>query len=129
MVGPRIAFFALGLALATFGCAESETRSVGTISQQAFLSAPPDGALILDVRSAGEFEAGHIPGAVNIPHDELADRLAEIEAEPDRPVVVYCQSGRRAGMATSLLSERGFSQVLHLDGDMAQWRANGLAIE
>jgi phage shock protein E len=129
MVALRIAAFGLAIVIATIGCAESEPRSVGTISSQALLSGTREGALILDVRTAGEYEAGHVPGAINIPHDQLETRLAEINADPNRPVVVYCQSGRRAEMATSVLSEHGFSQVLHLEGDMSQWRADGLAIE
>jgi phage shock protein E len=79
--------------------------------------------LVLDVRSDAEYEGGHVPGAVHIPHDQLADRLAEIRAhEPDR-IVVYCESGFRAAKAERALEEAGLPGVEHLEGDMKGWRA------
>ena len=58
------------------------------------LVARPDAPLLLDVRTPEEFAQGHLPGAVLIPHDQLASRLAEIEGKPW--VLVYCRSGARA---------------------------------
>jgi rhodanese-related sulfurtransferase len=66
---------------------------------------PYDRALILDVRTPKEFEAGAIPGAVNLPIDELRERLGEIPR--DRPVVAYCQVGMRGYMATLILRKAG----------------------
>ena len=77
--------------------------------------------MILDVRTAEEFADGHVPGAINISHDELADRLAEIEAVKEAGVIVYCRSGRRAGIAEELLLGRGYTNVQHLEGDMLAW--------
>jgi rhodanese-related sulfurtransferase len=85
--------------------------------------------LILDVRTQAEFSSGHVPGAVNIPHDELAMRLSDLDSETDRPVVVYCRSGKRAGLASTVLLEAGYTNVLHLDGDMNAWKASGLPTE
>ncbi len=85
--------------------------------------------LILDVRRPDEFAAGHVPGAVLIPHTELAERLAEIDAAREVGVIVYCESGRRAGMAEELLVGQGFSNVQHLEGDMRAWRRANLPIE
>ena len=85
--------------------------------------------LILDVRRPDEFAAGHVPGAVLIPHTELAERLAEIDAAREAGVIVYCESGRRAGMAEELLIAQGFSNVQHLEGDMRAWRRAKLPIE
>ncbi len=83
------------------------------------------GALLLDVRSEAEFSAGHIDGAVLIPHDQVKDRLADIEAKLDgdrsRPIVVYCRSGRRSGLAKDVLLEAGFTQVTNVGG-MSDWR-------
>ena len=53
-----------------------------------------------DVRSAGEFESGHVPGALNTPHDRVAARAAEVGAK-SKPVLVYCRSGRRSAMAVA----------------------------
>jgi rhodanese-related sulfurtransferase len=85
--------------------------------------------LILDVRRPDEFAAGHVPGAVLIPHTELAERLAEIDAAREAGVIVYCESGRRAGMAEEFLVGQGFSNVQHLEGDMRAWRRANLPIE
>ena len=118
----------LSIAPVISGCAESDAPAVTDISQEALLSSPPDGAVILDVRTEAEFGSGHVPGAVNIPHDELSSRLSEL-ASTDQPVVVYCRSGKRAGMASSVLVAAGYTKVFHLEGDMNEWQANGLPTE
>jgi len=75
------------------------------------------GALLLDVRTPGEFTSGHLPGAVNVPIDALEARAGEIAA--GREVVVYCRSGRRSAMAAKLLTARGH-QVIDI-GPMEAW--------
>lgn len=65
------------------------------------------GAVLLDVRTAEEFEAGHLRGAVHIPCDEIAGRLEELGVAGDT-VVVYCRSGRRSARAASALRAAGF---------------------
>ena len=75
-----------------------------------------NGALLIDVRSAAEFEGGAMPGAINIPYDET-DALAEaIGADHDRPVVMYCGSGRRVGIAIEALEERGYRNLYNATG-------------
>lgn len=87
------------------------------------------GPLVLDVRSEKEYAGGHVPGAVNIPHNQLEARLSEIGSSREQPIVLYCESGRRAGMAAATLQEAGFSSVQHLTGDMSAWRNTGLPTE
>lgn len=77
------------------------------------------GAPLVDVRTAGEFIAGHIEGARNIPLAELPDRLLELQPH-GRPVVVYCQSGLRSARAARILRKAGFAQVLDL-GSIRNW--------
>ena len=101
---------------------------VREISQDDLLS-EPDSTLILDVRTSSEFSTGHVPNAVNIPHDQLAGRLAEIEDFRNASVVVYCEQGGRAGMAASVLADAGFSTIRHLEGDMSGWRERDLPTE
>jgi len=83
-----------------------------------------EGAVLLDVRTPGEFAAGHLPGAHNVPHTEIEARLPEIEAltggAKDKPIVVYCRSGRRSGIAKQALVARGFGQITNLGG-MNDW--------
>ena len=73
-------------------------------------------ALWIDVRSAGEYDAGHVPMAVNIPYTEIAGRIDEVTENKDALVYVYCRSGRRSGIAKSTLEEAGFTQVINLGG-------------
>lgn len=82
-------------------------------TQLAAALAEDEGALVLDVRGADEFAAGHVPGAVNIAHTRLANRLADIPNR--RPVYVHCGSGLRAAMAVSFLAAKGLD-VVHVDG-------------
>lgn len=63
------------------------------------------GAVVLDVRSAGEFRGGAYPGARNIPLQELSGRMGELPQ--NKPIVVYCASGARSGMAARLLARAG----------------------
>jgi rhodanese-related sulfurtransferase len=96
------------------------------LTQDAFLALPVRGAdapLVLDVRTPEEYASGYVPGAVNIPHDQLASRLAEVPK--DRPVVLYCRSGRRAGIAAELLAANGYRDLMHLEGDMQAWAEKG----
>lgn len=83
--------------------------------------------VVLDVRSPGEFAAGHVPGAMNIPHDRIGEHLAEVPRDKD--VVLYCQSGRRAGIAAQVLAEQGYTRLFHLEGDIAAWKAQGRPLE
>lgn len=73
------------------------------------------------MRSPGEFASGQVPGAVNIPHDQLAGRLSEIDGTKDDQIVVYCHSGRRAGVATQLLKASGYANVVHFEGHWQGW--------
>ncbi len=82
----------------------------------------------VDVRTPQEFASGHVPGAINIPRDQLASRLAELEDARDR-LVVYCERGPRAAAAAATLANAGFTGVRHLKGDMSGWRAAGFPIE
>lgn len=82
--------------------------------------------LILDVRTPGEFKDGHIPGAYLIDHREIESRIKEIEAYKNKPVIIYCYSGVRAGMVESYLLEQGFTRIRHLEGDWSAWESNKL---
>jgi rhodanese-related sulfurtransferase len=77
--------------------------------------------VVLDVRTPEEFAAGHVPGAINIPHTELAARVAELDDARDSDIVVYCRTGRRAEEALGVLGKSGFTRLLHLQGDYTRW--------
>jgi rhodanese-related sulfurtransferase len=81
---------------------------------------------IVDVRSPEEFAAGHVPGAVNIPHERIAEHLDELRGAGW--VLVYCRSGRRATLAEQSLAEAGID-VRQMQGSWQAWEAAGLPVE
>ena len=80
--------------------------------------------MLLDVRTPEEFAEGHVDGAINIPHDQIDAHAAEIDGlqggDMAKPIVVYCRSGGRAGVATQSLMQGGRSQVTNLGG-LSDW--------
>jgi rhodanese-related sulfurtransferase len=74
--------------------------------------------LILDVRTAEEFESGHLPAALLLPYDEIAAKFEEVDKS--RPIVVYCRSGRRSAIAKSTLEGMGYANVSDF-GAVASW--------
>lgn len=77
--------------------------------------------LLLDVRDSAEFALGHIAGARNIPLAALSERLTEVQAFKDKPVLVMCQSGVRAKTACTILKSSQFSQLYQLNGGLNAW--------
>lgn len=79
---------------------------------------------ILDVRGPDEFVGplGHIPDALNLPVSELADRLTEIKALKDRPIILVCRTDKRSAKAATFLRKSGFQNVHVLRGGMEQWQ-------
>lgn len=97
-----------------------------TLAVQMMQSEPP---LVLDVRSAREYAAGHIPGAVNVEHRAVRSHLDQLQAFQNRHVVLYCERGVRAERAEAVLLDAGFTNLSHLSGHMPAWRAAGFPIE
>jgi len=119
-----ILFFGLGLVLATAAFAEAPTMSVTALhSRQESGTAP----VVLDVRSPAEYTSGHIPGAINIPFDQVAKRLDEVDASQD--IAVYCGVGPRARKGEAALLSAGYKKVFHVGGGFTAWKAAGLPVE
>ena len=118
------------LAALALGCGQASSAGSGTPAPELARRIAEGGApLVLDVRSAGEFASGHVPGARNVPVDELPARLRELEGARDEEVVVSCERGPRAERARDLLREAGFRDVRRLEGDMSGWRSERLPCE
>jgi len=98
--------------------------SIDELRQQ--LDARAD-VLVLDVRTPAEFagEGGHIAGARNLPVKALAQRLAELEGERQRPIRLVCRTDRRSAQAAQLLTEAGFADARAVQGGMSAWLARG----
>lgn len=73
-------------------------------------------AVWIDVRTADEFAEGHVSQAINIPHEQIAEGIAQLGLDKDQPIYLYCGSGRRAGIAMADLQELGYQQVENLGG-------------
>jgi rhodanese-related sulfurtransferase len=84
---------------------------------------------LLDVRTAREFESGHIPGSINIPLDKISSSLNKIPQQDEKTIIVYCERGPRARSAQKTLIKSGYSNVLHLKGDMSAWRSRKLPVQ
>ncbi len=84
------------------------------------------GAVIVDVRPAAEFAAGHLPNARNIPLSDLEKRAGELPA--NKPVLVCCASGVSSGKASALLRRNGREEVFNLAGGLQAWRQAGLPV-
>jgi len=114
----------LCLVLASAAAAAAWADEFATIGPQVLagrLESGDPALLVLDVRSAAEFDQGHLPGAINIPHEVIGPRIAELGAPGERDIVVYCRSGRRSALVLAALREAGFSRLYHLEGDYLRW--------
>ena len=78
----------------------------------------PTAVAVLDVRDRDEYEAGHIPGSINIPFGELVERQGELPR--DRPVAAICSEGKRSGTGASILQREGFDDVIHVGGGIKE---------
>ena len=116
----------LGLLSPSVGVGEEivPTISPDDLYEQRQSGPPP---LVLDVRTPEEFRLGHIPGAVNIPHTELASRIGEVQQS--HAVVLYCMLGPRARLGEKTLLDAGVENVLHLDGGLHAWQQAGFPVE
>lgn len=86
------------------------------------------GALLLDVRSKDEFDAGHVLDARHIPQSELPQGLESLKKYRDKVVITVCESGMRSGAAARVLRGQGFTKVLNLRGGMQAWKSENLPV-
>ena len=106
------------------GCAMGITRDDLLKEMQG--DNPP---LVVDVRSQGEYDRGHVLGAVHIPFSSIGSGLSQIGLSKHGPVVLYCEHGPRAGIAGLSLFLSGYDRVYSLEGSMKGWRKNEFPIE
>jgi len=77
---------------------------------------PIDGKYVIDVRTEGEWKTGHIDGAILIPHDQIKEKIANYIRDKKAPIVLYCRTGHRAGLALNALKEIGYQNVQNYGG-------------
>ena len=128
MIGlDRVAGYFGGDVIESWAADHHRLPTVAQMTSRELAAAGPKELLRIDVRGAPEWEAGHLPDATHIPLGYLPDRLGELSTSD--PVVVYCQTGSRSAIATSLLHARGFRNAINLVGGIADWQAAGLPVE
>ncbi len=126
-----LAIVSIALMTVLASCAGNAQTRVRTERVAAFkkaMTAKP-GSQLVDVRSAEEYAAGHIRGALNIDVNGDGFEAKVAQLDKTRPVLVYCRSGRRSAMAASKLEEMGFKEIHNLDGGIGAWQDGGEPVE
>ena len=75
-----------------------------------------EGYIILDTRTREEYDEGHIPGAILIPHDQIREQAESVLTDKDQLILVYCRSGRRSKLASEDLVELGYTNIMEFGG-------------
>ncbi|MHB9003008.1 MAG: rhodanese-like domain-containing protein [Coriobacteriia bacterium] len=109
----------------------SSGATIENVSAEKAAELVATGVQAVDVRTAGEFQAGHLPGAVNLPVDQLATLAGSLD--PTKPVVVYCATGSRSISAVGYFESAGFTKIYHMNEGMIAWtgsveRGNAVAV-
>lgn len=86
-----------------------------------------DEALVLDIRDKKEFSAGHISGAMHIPHTKVANSLSQLEKYREKRIIIADKLGQQAGSVGKLLAKEGFNAA-RLGGGMEEWRTQGMPV-
>jgi len=119
-----VSALAFVMVLTTLGCAATITREDLLLQMQEG-RAP----LIVDVRSQGEYDRDHLPGALHIPFYTISSGLGDTGHSKNEPLVLYCEHGPRASIAGFSLFLSGYDTVYSLEGHMKGWRKNAFPIE
>ena len=119
----------LSFMLISIACSTSNSQTTSEVlkpKEFAEKLAKSSDAVLLDVRTPGEYEGGHIENSLNVDWngDHFDTQIADIDK--DAPVYVYCLSGGRSGKAVSHLKDKGYTNVVELDGGMMAWRKAAL---
>lgn len=120
--------FVIIINLFLFGCSST---GEGYMQQNELLEKIKKGQAptIVDVRSGGEYQAGHVPGAINIPFWSAFSTDKLENADKSKALVLYCEHGPRAGIAKLALKFSGFEKISYLAGHMTAWKKAGLQMD
>jgi len=126
---PLLAGGTLALVLAALAYEVSRARSGGeSVGPMDAVRLMNQGALLLDVRTQAEFDAGHIRDARHLPQEQLASSGETLKKFKEKVVVACCESGMRSGAAARVLRTQGFTKVVNLRGGLQAWRAENLPL-
>jgi rhodanese-related sulfurtransferase len=123
-IAARATWLAVGLLISLAAVAAGPAISPEDLAGRLQHDAP----LVVDVRTPAEFRDGHIAGAINIAHDEIAGHWPALNVSQDDEVIVYCGTGRRAGLAQQALETLGYMRTRILEGGFDAWKKAGLPV-
>lgn len=131
-MGMRANYFkdALLLICLLSGCGAYEIDSQAVVVQifpkDAYAMSAQNQAVIIDVRKDSEWEENHIPGAIHVPLEQLQDRLTELAAYKNTPLIIQCQHEGLSVKAAAIMVAAGFTRLLNLEGGLMAWEEAGL---
>ena len=117
----KLVFLLLAVMLLT-ACGQDKENNQGavyvniTAEEAKQIMDTEEGYVILDVRTQEEYDQGHIPGAIVISHEEIAEKADEVLTDKDQLILVYCRSGRRSKIAAEALVELGYTNIKEFGG-------------
>ena len=117
----KLVFLLLAVMLLT-ACGQAKENDQGavyvniTAEEAKQIMDSEEGYIILDVRTREEYDQGHIPGAIVIPHEEIAEKAEDVLTDKDQLILVYCRSGRRSKIAAEALVELGYTNIKEFGG-------------
>lgn len=103
--------------------------NIGVSEAAALLNSSPSDLLILDVRTPAEYRQGHIPGARNMDFFGGKFDMDVLSLPKDRPILVYCRSGKRSAGAAEIMRKAGIKNVMDLTNGIDAWEKAGMPIE
>ena len=106
----------LALVLLLTACAQAASYEQITQEEAKQIMDTTNGYILLDTRTREEYDQSHIPGALLIPHNEIAQRAADELPDKDQVILVYCRSGNRSKQASEALAELGYTNVKEFGG-------------
>ena len=106
----------LALVLLLTACAQAASYEQITQEEAKQIMDTTNGYILLDTRTREEYDQSHIPGALLIPHTEIAERAEEALPDKDQVILVYCRSGNRSKQASEVLAELGYTNVKEFGG-------------
>ena len=117
----KLAFLLLAVMMLT-ACGQDKENDQGvvyvniTAAEAKRIMDSEEGYIILDVRTQEEYDEGHIPGAIVISHEEIAEKAEDVLTDKDQLILVYCRSGRRSKIAAEALMELGYTNIKEFGG-------------
>lgn len=116
----------IGAAVVVAGCSPAAPAGVQNLAPQDYVATVQNtDHVLIDVRTPAEFSEGYIEGAVNIPLQELEQRLSDVPQ--GQTIVLYCRSGNRSGQAATILDNAGYGNIYDMGG-IIQWQGAGYTL-